>query len=380
MKKISLIFLVFFMNFMAVKAQMIDNDIRTYTTAINPDSMGKHIAFLQSFGTRWSVAPNHRAVAYAIKAKFEKYGLEVRVDSFYRPNTYHYNLTGIRRGVADTNQIYIIGAHSDGINKKDSTKVPAADDNGSGMAALFEIARVMQQQDFHPTNSIYFIAFAQEEYALQGSGVTSGLLNQSKQIQYMLNNDMIANNSQSPNGWKVKFKTYPRSESLTNMAIAACHDFTTLTDTIINDSCFCTDSYPFFAWGNKTIFFHEYNFSPHYHSESDSLQYLDMNYCAEITRISMALLLRSTGQTNGIMELKSKCLRVHPNPATEKLTVETNNATGCIRIFTMQGQMLMSKQISSNATIVDINELQDGMYFIQVWRDDTIDVVKFIKE
>ena len=77
---------------------------------------------------------------------------------------------------------------------------PGVTDDGSGTAAVMELARVMSQHEFDKT--LVFIAFAAEEVGLSGSQTYAAMAKQTgMQIEAMLNNDIIgsdvAGNGQS---------------------------------------------------------------------------------------------------------------------------------------------------------------------------------------
>jgi hypothetical protein len=67
---------------------------------------------------------------------------------------------------------------------------PGVTDDGSGTAAVMELARVMSRYRFDKT--IVFIAFAAEEIGLSGSQIYAGMAKQTgMQIEAVLNNDII---------------------------------------------------------------------------------------------------------------------------------------------------------------------------------------------
>jgi len=63
-------------------------------------------------------------------------------------------------------QIVVIGAHYDSVEK-----CPGADDNGSGLVALLELARIVGQKPHHKT--LRFVAFTNEEYYFRSQGMGS---------------------------------------------------------------------------------------------------------------------------------------------------------------------------------------------------------------
>jgi len=67
---------------------------------------------------------------------------------------------------------------------------PGVTDNGSGMAAMMEVARVLSQYEFEKT--LVFVAFAGEEQGLVGSTLYAQKAKQQNQvIEAVLNNDII---------------------------------------------------------------------------------------------------------------------------------------------------------------------------------------------
>lgn len=82
----------------------------------------------------------------------------------------------------------------------DAPNAPGVTDDGSGTAAVMELARVMSQYQFDKT--VIFIAFSAEEIGLSGSLIYADMAKQNgMQIEAVLNNDIIgsdvAGNGQS---------------------------------------------------------------------------------------------------------------------------------------------------------------------------------------
>ena len=67
-------------------------------------------------------------------------------------------------------EIVVIGAHYDHLGTEpDGAVMNGANDNGSGVAAMLEIARLWQTQSYHPARSVLFAAWDGEELGLLGS-------------------------------------------------------------------------------------------------------------------------------------------------------------------------------------------------------------------
>jgi Zn-dependent M28 family amino/carboxypeptidase len=92
----------------------------------------------------------------------------------------------------DANRTIVIGAHLDSVSRG-----PGINDNGSGSAAILEVAKVFGQQEREPRNKLRFIWFSAEELGLVGAAYYVANLSQAERdkIEMNLNFDMIG----SPN-------------------------------------------------------------------------------------------------------------------------------------------------------------------------------------
>ena len=98
-------------------------------------------------------------------------------------------------------RIYIVNAHYDSVARSAdgsfhyddvNTPAPGVNDDGSGVAAILEMARVMSQYQFEAT--IYFVAFAGEEQGLVGSSLfAQKMKKEGKNIAGVITLDLIGN-------------------------------------------------------------------------------------------------------------------------------------------------------------------------------------------
>ena len=98
---------------------------------------------------------------------------------------------------ASANRVYVVSGHYDSrcTGAIDATcDAPGADDDGSGVAAMMEMARVMATHQFAAT--IKFMAVAGEEEGLYGSAFfAKNAKAQGMDIEGMLNNDIIGSDT-----------------------------------------------------------------------------------------------------------------------------------------------------------------------------------------
>jgi Zn-dependent M28 family amino/carboxypeptidase len=108
------------------------------------------------------------------------------------------NAMAILKGAdASDDRIYLISGHLDSrvtdvMNK--TSEAPGANDDGSGVAAVLECARIMSKHSFPAT--IIFVAVSGEEQGLLGAGyLADKAKKQNWNIDAMLNNDIMGSNN-----------------------------------------------------------------------------------------------------------------------------------------------------------------------------------------
>lgn len=271
---------------------------------ISADSLESYVKWLEGMGTRFALADNRRTVAVEIKNRYRSMGYaNARLDSFlltrtFREITYtqwQYNVLATLQGSHYPDSVSVIGGHYDNyVREGDPFSVaPGANDNGAGVAAALEIARVMKAIGYAPESTIEFIAFGAEELGLHGSiNYVTYAEQLQKKVKLMLNNDMIAFQPGLVNeGWRVNIIDYNNSHTLRTEAEDLCLRFTNLD--YYNDNTHNTqsDSYPFYVAGYKAIFFTSDVFDTNYHSVNDLATNCNFEYCKEIAKICVAVLV-----------------------------------------------------------------------------------------
>jgi hypothetical protein len=281
--------------------QSLNDFISGSVEKVSVDSLRSYAQWLQDMGTRFYLADNHRQVAVKIKQRFIKFGYpETVLDSFqittnFNGNSYttwQYNVVATLEGSEDS--ICILGAHYDDIaySVDPFTYAPGANDNASGVSAMLEIARLIHKTSFKPKYTIRFIAFAAEEAGLYGSYVYAMKAEQrGDKIMMMLNNDMISVLvSPQTKPWYVNIIDYNHPTLLAD-AEAAGSSFTSLSSSNDYTHWMQSDSYPFYIYGFKALFFIEPTIDGNYHTANDLVTACSYEYCREVTKINYALLL-----------------------------------------------------------------------------------------
>jgi hypothetical protein len=271
---------------------------------INADTLRSMVVWMENIGTRFALADNHRNVAVKIMRRFIRMGYEnARIDSFMISKTYlninyqqwQYNVVATLEGKSFPDSVCIIGGHYDNNLRSEDPflTVPGANDNASGVAGAMEIARVMKKNNYVPACTIEFVAFGSEELGLYGSYAYAGDARQnSKGIRFILNNDMIAYQPGTDKSqWMVNIMDYDNSHNIRTLAERLCTRFTVLKYTNDNRYNLQSDSYPFFIYGYKALFFFSKTVDPNYHTTVDLASNCNFEYCREIVKLCCAMLV-----------------------------------------------------------------------------------------
>lgn len=135
---------------------------------VSLDTMRNTVKRLQSFESRhFTAADNKNNVIPYLVNKLERYCDTVFLQNV---NGGAPNVIGLRYGKKDSSRTKhcLLGAHLDGVMRPGAKyKAAGADDNGSGVAAVIECARVFKDYPFE--NTIAFTLFNGEEVGLLGS-------------------------------------------------------------------------------------------------------------------------------------------------------------------------------------------------------------------
>lgn len=69
-------------------------------------------------------------------------------------------------------------------------------------------------------------------------------------------------------------------------------------------------------------------------------------------------------------------IKIYPNPTSDFIFINNNNINNKIEIFDNKGNLVLSKKVIDNK--LNINNLENGIYFIKIKREDNIFVEKLI--
>jgi Zn-dependent M28 family amino/carboxypeptidase len=197
-----------------------DGEIEKMVQEISSANIEQNIRTLVGFHTRHNLSVQDHATQGIgaswnwIKAEMEKSvpasngRLTVAFDDYtvggegqrLKKETHLKNVVATLKGTnPDDNRIFVVSAHLDSRVESDddgTSFAPGADDDGSGVAAILEMVRILSKREFSGT--IVFMAVSGEEHGLYGSAhMAQRAKDENWNLVAMLNNDMIGCSSSS---------------------------------------------------------------------------------------------------------------------------------------------------------------------------------------
>lgn len=239
-------------------------------------------------------------VACFIEAELESYGVNIESDCFsYGGKTFR-NIIG-RLGDPRLAPLIILAAHMDAVEG-----APGADDNGSGVAVLLESARILVQTDLHA--QLLICAFNLEELNMIGStNLARKLKTAGARLDAMISLEMVGYTDSRPGSQRYPAglsRFYPgrgdfigvignwRSISLLRRFARQMRQVPGLPvetlavpgDGNLVSAVRLSDHSPFWDLGYPALMITDTAFyrNPHYHSATDTLDTLDIDFMAKV--------------------------------------------------------------------------------------------------
>jgi hypothetical protein len=235
------------------------------------------ITNLQEINSRNSYSETlYDAEDYMAKA-LQDYGFTVTYQKF-RPNMAP-NIIATWTPTADAKEWVVGGAHLDSRsedNQSGTDRAPGADDNGTGSAAMLEVARLVNQTNTQFNRGLRLCLFSGEEQGLVGSrAIASKWAEEGENIYAMVNADMLGYTS-TPEIVQA-FMDRSMDPVLTQYAMDLTATYVPNLPTAFTTAC-CSDQQSFYENGYSSVGFFESSNSatayPSYHKKTDLLENL----------------------------------------------------------------------------------------------------------
>jgi hypothetical protein len=195
----------------AIAAAPAKPELAAIARTVSPDELKATITRLVGFGTRHTLSDttsSTRGIGAArrwVKSEFEALGAachgclvvetpEQTVTGARVPTpTVIQDVLAVQRGAGDPDRVVIISGHIDSrvtdvLNA--TSDAPGADDDGSGVAAVMEAARVLSRHRF-PATLVYAVLSGEEQGLYGGKVLADYARSQGWRVEAVLNNDIV---------------------------------------------------------------------------------------------------------------------------------------------------------------------------------------------
>jgi Zn-dependent M28 family amino/carboxypeptidase len=246
---------------------------------VSQTNLANTVTTLQTINTRNSYSATlHDAEDFVAKS-LEAYGFTISYQQF-RPNMAP-NVIATWTPNADAKEWVVAGAHLDSRsedNQSETDRAPGADDNGTGSAAILEVARLINQTDIQHNRGLRLCLFTGEEQGLVGSrAIASKWAEDGENIYAMANADMLGYTS-TPE-IEQAFMDRSMDPTLTQYSMDLIATYVPGLPTAFTTAC-CSDQQSFYENGYPSVGFFESSNSatayPSYHKKTDLLENLSL--------------------------------------------------------------------------------------------------------
>ena len=288
---------------------VIDPSIRDMLILVAKQNLESTVGKLCSFPNRHSKSQNIHQVSDWLLNELKNIGYDKSFMHKYSQDGFDLeNVISNKSGLSEDNnrESILLCAHYDTILKQDGddivSKAPGANDNASGVAALLEIARVINPLSLG--RDVQFAFFSGEEQGLWGSTQYAHYMNDSRiNFHTVVNLDMCGEPGFLPSNTITYIDIDDGQTGIVSTNNEASKNFglkmQELANTYTNiDTLFdpidASDYMPFEARGYVCIGAYDgsaISTNPHYHDGSDTIENLDFGFLSEVTKMVLAFIL-----------------------------------------------------------------------------------------
>lgn len=323
----------------------------------------------QTILSRNSFQPGNALAEAWLQQAFTRMGYAPTVQAFSGNGA---NVLAEKPGLMHPERKVIICAHYDAM--PGGTTAPGADDDGSGVCAVLEAARVMAGQEFE--NTVVFALWDKEEQGMLGSAYyASAAAGNDEQITAVVNMDAIGYDGNGDGLLRIHTRAVGNSIAIKDSMVLVNSTYgLDLPIAINNPGETYSDHASFWSQGYGAILLIE-DFdndpNPHYHSPTDELQYIDTAYWTNLTRIAIgttAVLAIPAGPVD-IHEMKAQpVFELWPNPAHGSVEIRIGGegamADGLV-LTDATGRMVREWSLPLAAQRLPLEGISPGTYLVR---------------
>jgi aminopeptidase YwaD len=332
------------------------------------DSIEQIISELQRIGIRVTGSTAFDSATQWVVNKYTQLGYAPVIDTFTYGTKNSYNVI-IEKPGSQSDAWIIIGAHLDAVSIS-----PGANDNGSGVAATLEIARILKNVDCKV--GVRIINFGAEEQGLHGSNhYVNNTLSATDNIQLMLNLDQLGG-TLGQNNTRIKCERDVDDNPSTNNALSSLKTdtlgrlinlYTTLIP--VQSNAYGSDYMPFQNAGYVITGLYQESVDPNYHSANDKLENMDIAATTEVIKgaVAATLYFARINTSANISQTSNLISRLYPNPASNWVKIiGGDKGINYVILTNAFGQQVMSTELTSD-NVINIQNLTNGLYSVSIY-------------
>ncbi len=331
-----------------------------------------------------------KKAALFIEQKFKSFGLKPVEQQFNNYIGYTgKNILAYQQGTDKSTHCYIICAHYD--NLPSGARNYGADDNGSGVSAVIEAARLLCKQPLH--YSIYYMLFDHEEQGLIGSNYFANFRFADTPILGVINMDMIAYDGNNDSVANIHIRPAGGDSRISDKIIYTDSVYTLGINLKVYSELGKLNSDHASFWINlmPAVLFIEDDmtgdFNPKYHTVDDRINLFNTSYYQRMAKLAIGTLAGFAADSShaGINEISSQQNEIilYPNPVNNSFTISTILSKNVlIRITNIVGEIVFEKeiQIENNSLNIQLPEnFSQGLYHVSLMDENGFLYKRFLK-
>lgn len=358
-----------------VKSQSLVPEYATITESCSQQNILNNLTEYEALGVKFRGTAALQNTLDWLKNKYWSYGYsasQIQEDPYNYNDSTCKNLIVTKIGTLYPDVFVIVDGHYDSVNGT------GTNDNGSGVATILEMARLLQNV---PTEySIKFINFSGEEEGLYGSShyvdnvvnATSPKMN----IRVLLNIDEVGGVAGEINNTITceRDQSQPTANNSQSNSFAGqmrnCFRLYSPLETV-SGPVYSSDYVPFQRNGEIVVGIFETNETPFSHSENDLLVNMDPVYVYNVTKGATGTILHFAKALTSNLETEifdaDFQISLYPNPTKNELFINKGNLSEnhyTFKIIDLFGKVVLNESFA-NANLIEnitVSHLPKGLY------------------
>ena len=338
---------------------------KVYAEVQKVESQEELLLEYERLGPKISGSPGLKNTFLWLLDYYKRIGVDyLRIDTFIYNDEAHYNLVAGYLGRNISRRI-MVSAHYD------TKGGPGVNDNGTGVTACMEIARLLRGRPIQ--TGIEFIHFSAEENNLIGSQhyVNNVLGRNDSSLVFLLNLDQLGgtkNNSENNKIYCERDEDSPLQNNNASNAItqklAQCADLYSNLAPVISKA-YSSDYMPFQQAFYVITGLYQYSEYPFYHTKNDLLLNIDIGVHKEVIKTAYAFLLLEADSISLSISNKNKvAMHIFPNPVKKEFTIDVPKEFGesKISLTNTLGQNVFKSEVRVGRNKI-VFDHDTGLYF-----------------